>query len=124
VRNVLAQLVKFGGVGLAATAVHAVIYAGLGKIIAPAWANLYAFSVAFIVSYLGHRYVSFAQAAPVRGSLLRFVVVALVGLLLNAGFVQAVTLAQLDYRWALLPMLFFVPGVTFLLSKYWAFRHG
>ena len=118
------QLVKFGGVGLAATAIHAAIYAVSGLFVRPAVANISGFGVAFFVSYLGHRHLTFAQPRPVEGSLMRFLIVALFGLLLNAGFVHVVTQAQLDYRWALLPMLVFVPVATFLLSKHWAFRRG
>lgn len=112
-----------------ATAVHAIVYGLLGTLITPLLANLVAFLIAFIFSYVGHFFWTFraqTQGHTVHKAFayqLRFMTVAIIGLLLNSFAVWAVTeWLQLDYLFALVPMVFIVPLVTFALAKFWAFR--
>ena len=60
----LPQLVQFGLVGAAAAATHLAcvwaLVAGAGM--APLWANVLAFAVAFLVSYHGHARLTFGAA--------------------------------------------------------------
>ena len=124
------QLLKFGGVGLAATAVHVAVFSGLMEgFVLKAWlANLLAFCVTVTFSYFGHFHWTFkisrtAKAERRPGSFPRFFVTAGLGLFLNtvAAFV-IVDITGHAYIWAVLVMLFIVPVITFLIAKFWAFR--
>jgi putative flippase GtrA len=125
VRHSIAEMGRFGSVGLAATAVHAGVYAILvSQASAPAQlSNLVAFAIAFVVSFLGHHHFTFqASGRSAGGAAIRFLVVALAGFALNAGFV-ALTTQKLDQPpvVAVLFMLFVTPVFTYVLAKLWAF---
>jgi putative flippase GtrA len=120
------QYGRFGAVGAAATATHVTLFAGLIELVglAPLVANLGAFGVAVLVSFVGHRHWTFRPAAEraASRSLCRFVVVALIGLALNSLTVYlTVDLLGLSYRYALVLMVSVVPLAVFTLSKLWAF---
>lgn len=122
----LGEIARFGSVGLAATAVHAGVYAVLvssGAAAGPQASNLIAFAVAFVVSFLGHHNFTFRNSGrSAGGAAARFLVVALAGYALNAGFVALTTGALAEPPLvAVLFMLFVTPVVTYVLSKLWAF---
>ncbi|MBL8584981.1 MAG: GtrA family protein [Rhizobiaceae bacterium] len=124
-RASLGEMLRFGSVGLAATAVHAGVYALLvsSGAVWPQISNLVAFAVAFVFSFLGHHYFTFRNSGRSAGSAAaRFLLVALIGYGLNAGFVALTTevLAEPPLV-AVLFMLFVTPVVTYVLSKLWAF---
>lgn len=123
-RGALGEIVRFGSVGLAATAIHAGVYAALVSLgVGPQWSNLGAFALAFVFSFFGHYSFTFrGRARSAGGAAARFFVVALAGYALNAGFV-ALTVDGLDQPplFAVLFMLFVTPVVTFVLAKLWAF---
>ena len=128
-RSLIYQLSKFASVGVVATGVHAIVYAVIGAVLEPMLANLIAFFVAFLFSYLGHFLWTFrdqTQGREVHKAFVyqfRFLLVALSGLLLNSLAVWVVTQwLQIDYLYAIGPMVFVVPLVTFTLAKGWAFR--
>ena len=89
-------------------------------------ANALGFYVAFFVSFVGHRRLSFADSLiPLWQSLRRFAVTAV------GGFVTNELLFVLLYRgfdwpsWlALFVALVAASGQTFVLSRFWAFRRG
>ena len=92
----------------------------------PLVANVVAFHIAFVVSYSGHRWLTFAdQAARTRESLPRFVLVAYGGFALNEGL-YAVMLAhtRLDEIIALAIVLVAVAVLTYASSRFWAFRRS
>jgi putative flippase GtrA len=131
--SLLLQYARFGVVGLSATIVHSVLYLLLaGSLgISPFIANLLAFSVAVLVSYFGHFQWTFrnengagtATDMVVTTKLARFVVVAVIGLVLNSLAVYSVVdVMGLAYGYALIPMVGLVPIVVFVLSKLWVFR--
>ncbi|MBK1830333.1 GtrA family protein [Verrucomicrobiaceae bacterium R5-34] len=116
---------RFLVVGLCAMAVHfllVIVFVNLE--VQPLVANVFAFLAAFQVSFWGHSSWSFADICGSRGkSMLRFFAVAVGSFLLNellfAGLLQWTTL---PYQLALVLVLGFVAGITFLLSKFWAFQ--
>jgi len=127
------QYAKFGVVGLTATAVHVGCFVLLieGLSVRPLPANVAAFCVAVLVSYLGNFHWTFRTDAQTLGMedgrqpmiFLKFAVVAVTGLLLNTLVVYLVTETwQLPYGYALILMIGLVPIVIFLLNKFWAFR--
>lgn len=119
------QLARFGIVGGLATLAHATTYALVvhGRLATPLTANVIGFLVAFSLSFSGHRHWTFVeQAAHGHAAILRFLVVALLGLgsntLLTWLFVYGL-------RWpaqsALIGIVFITPAMVFLISKHWAF---
>jgi putative flippase GtrA len=121
---VIRQLARFGVVGVAAMAVHwlaVTILVPLGLI--PLIANVVAFAIAFNVSYLGHRNWTFASTNHHPTTLKRFFGVALASFVLNEIlYYLLLTFTALDYRIALAVVLIAVAALTFVLSRYWAFR--
>lgn len=123
----LAQLAKFGIVGLLASAVHAGVYMATVKplLLTPLPANFAGFGCAFILSFLGHRHWTFAAqtaGAPAAGSLAKFLATALLGLGSNTLLTWLLTeYFALPAESALVGILFVTPVLTFVCSKYWAF---
>jgi len=124
------ELLAFGGVGVIATLIHVTVFSLVleSTSASPLQANMLAFVLAFLFSFAGHYRVTFTTATrqnpDVRGALLRFLVVALLGLTLNSGVVYVTTsILALHYFYAVALMVTMVPACIYLLSKYWAFRH-
>jgi putative flippase GtrA len=114
---------SFGLVGLAAAAVHTAVFAGLRPAMWPELANALGFGVAFGVSFVGHRFLSFADTTTGVGqSLLRFGVTALLGFAANE---LSFVLMWRVLEWPALPSLWIAMAVaavqTFLLGRFWAF---
>ena len=126
--SVSLQGAKFGGVGLAATAVHVAIFSAVIELwnIEPMKSNVIAFCFAFWVSFFGHFYWTFSESGDDRRSpkaaVIRFLFTALTGFALNSLIVYTVEhVFQLPYQYATIGMIFFVPLLLFIMSKYWAF---
>jgi putative flippase GtrA len=111
-------------VGGAAALTHMAVFALAQHQMWPELANAVGFCVAFLVSFAGHRLLSFKDAATsVTTSLRRFAVTAV------AGFASNEVVFVLLLRWlnwpallALFAALVFAAGQTFLLSRFWAFH--
>lgn len=82
------------------------------------------FVIAFCVSFLGHRLLSFNDTSNSVGqSLLRFGITALAGLATNeVVFVVFLRGLGVSGMWALLAGQVVAAGQTFVLSRFWAFR--
>lgn len=120
------QLFWFGVVGISALLVHfltvSAVLVPLGM--APLLANIVGFLLAFQVSYWGHRRLTFGQhRVPHRQALPRFFGVACLSFAVNEGlYAVLLHFTALNFRLALLIVLFCVAALTFILSKVWAFR--
>lgn len=120
------QMLKFGLVGALATGVHMLI--GL-VLIASSWppflANAAAFSVAFVVSFIGHLGFSFSdQDAVIMSAAWRFGLTALAGFSANEAFLMMLLRhAALPGTVAICLSTASAAILTFALSKLWAFRH-
>ena len=114
----------FGAVGAAASLTHVVVFALALPWVWPEAANALGFGVAFVVSYLGHRHLTFqATAVGVGQSLPRFAATALAGFGCNElVFSALLRLAHWPSWLALLAGLLTAAGQTYLLSRFWAFR--
>ena len=114
----------FLAVGGTAALTHLVVFALTQHRLWPELANATGFLVAFMVSFGGHRLLSFRDAATtVARSFQRFVVTALAGFATNEGvFVLLLRVADWPALLALLVALVVAAGQTFLLSRFWAFR--
>lgn len=120
------QLVWFGLVGASAALVHLgtvwLLVSQFGLV--PLLANVLGFCVAFVVSFIGHHQRTFAsQAAPLSQALPRFLLVAVLGFVCNEILYALLLHLGMEYRLALFLVLVAVAGMTWLLSRYWAFRH-
>ena len=119
------QLSRFGFIGILATAVHVGVGMGLheGVGMLPFWANLIAFCCALGVSFFGQTRLTFPDSSADGGAFVRFSVVAVSGLALNQTVVWVVTSVFASPYWlALAIILCTVPGLTFLLLKFWALK--
>lgn len=113
----------FGLVGVAAALTHLAVFEGLKTTLWPELANAAGFGVAFVVSFAGHRWLSFADSrTPLGQSLRRFGVTALAGFACNElCFMGLYRLAGWPSLAALLAAMVLAAVQTFVLSRFWAF---
>lgn len=118
------SMLWFLAVGGSAAAVHfGVVLLLVSQHQVPALAaNVVGFLIAFCVSFLGHHRLTFADGqASARQSLPRFAAVAVLGFVSNELLYALLLALGFDYRLSLLAVLVAVAGMTWLLSRYWAF---
>jgi putative flippase GtrA len=112
-------------VGTAAAAVHWAVVVGLVE--HRAWpalvANVLGWLVAFGVSFAGHHRLSFRdRAAPLGRSAVRFFAVSAGGFAVNeSAYALLLHTTGQRYDLVLAAVLVAVAGVTYLLSRHWAF---
>lgn len=120
------QLFRFGIIGTLAALVHMLIVIMIVENInlQPLLANVIAFATAFTVSYFGHNYWTFNhQQRNNQQTVYKFFMVALASFLLNESlFFIFLNIFQLYYPLALFIVLLIVPPLTFIFSKFWAFK--
>lgn len=124
--KITVRLLRFISIGSAAAATHfAVVWAAVafGGLV-PLLANVIGWAVAFAVSFAGHHVWTFAdQQAPVMQSARRFMFVSAAGFVINeAAYALLLHSSALDYRSALVIVLLGVAVMTYLLSRFWAFK--
>ena len=114
----------FLAVGGSAAATHMGVFALAQDHMWPELANALGFVIAFMVSFAGHRCLSFQDAGTtVATSLRRFAITALAGFASNELiFVLLLRGLGLASLLALFLALLFAAGQTFVLSRFWAFR--
>lgn len=117
----------FFGVAAAAGLTHLAVFFLIeyfSPSVLPEIANFLAFCVAFSVSFMGHRNLSFSDTtSSVQQSLRRFVMTSVVGFVCNE-IVFSLALRLLGWpNWlALLAGFAVAGGQTYLLSRFWAFH--
>ena len=117
----------FIAVGSVAALTHLAVFALLHQRLAPeVWPegiNAVAFLVAFLVSFAGHRLLSFKDAGTtLKQSFARFALTASLGFLANEiVFSSLLHIFNVPPLPALLVALTLAAGQTFLLSRFWAF---
>ena len=101
--------------------VFTIVHLGLAK---PLIANLFAFLIAFNVSYFGHRFLTFStttQSHAKAGS--QFFINALIGLVLNEIIYSVLLhLLNIQYLVALFITMGIVAVYTFFVSKFFIFK--
>ena len=114
----------FVAVGCAAALTHLAVFTLAQPRMWPELANAAGFLVAFMVSFVGHRRLSFHDAGTtLTQSFQRFTMTALAGFACNEGvFVLLLHVAGWPPLAALLAALLLAAAQTFLLSRFWAFR--
>jgi putative flippase GtrA len=108
-----------------AAAVHFAVVVALASLWhwAPLLANPAAWLVALVVSYSGHRLLTFGDVnAPWTRSMRRFFVVSALGFIVNqTAYAVLLTQGGMEYRAALATVLIAVAAATFMASRHWAF---
>jgi putative flippase GtrA len=122
-RNLAAEagrLARFSVVGVGATLIHlaGAELAVLWKV-APWLAFLLGFLPAFLFSYLGHRHFTFGQGS--RGSLIKFLIVALTGLAVGEGVLR-LTQPHMHAHLGILVSVVAMPLATYVAARAWAFK--
>lgn len=120
----LAQFSRFAGIGLLATLIHVLV-----ALMVRNWAdvnvqaaNFAGFLAAVTFSYFGHAEVTFTATGSHQQQMLRFGVLAGLGLALSSSL--TFTICNLwggSFALAMGVVAIAVPGLTFLASKYWVF---
>jgi len=125
-RPITYQLIRFGFVGVLAAMTNFVAVVILVSLthLHPLVANIFAFLIAFQVSFHGHKFWTFSTSeAKHLSSMTKFFIVAVASFFLNeALFALFLQEWRLYYMLALFLTLMIVPRITFTFSKLWAFR--
>jgi putative flippase GtrA len=119
------RILRFGVVGLTATAVHVTVFFVLtdGFAVDPTLATAVAFLGAMVVSYLANRRWTFRFRGAHRRTFGRYATVAVVGAALNALIMRVATTNLGWHKNAgLLAVLAVVPAFSYLGNRYWSFR--
>lgn len=123
--ELLGSALRFGVVGILATAIHATIFLLLLNLtsLTPTPATVVAFLCAVLVSYsLNHGWTFRARGRHAR-HFPRFVTLALGGAAVNAGLMHLITdVLGLAPLIGLAAVLAVVPALSFLGNHYWSFR--
>ncbi len=120
------QVLFFSGVGGSAALTHLLVVLNLVSHfdIAPLIANIIAFFIAFNISYLGHKYFTFAQLKDEKQLSLPhfFLVASSAGILNEIMYFLLLNYTNIHYLLALVLVLGLVAIYSFLLSRFWACR--
>lgn len=123
----MAELMRFGIVGLVATAVHfAILTLGVEHLsMPPTPANGLAFLCALSITYLGQSLWVFPERSrhgPAQ--MMRFAVSLGIGLLANmATMAAAVHVLGLGYQTGFVLGLVMVPALSFVINRFWVFKN-
>lgn len=125
--NLVRQLSWFIAVGCTAAATHwlAAIFAVTTLGYAPLVANVLGWLLAFGVSFAGHYQLTFRhQRGPWAKAAWRFFMVSALGFSINElSYAYLLSTTTLPYDVLLALILIAVAGATFILGRFWAFRH-
>jgi putative flippase GtrA len=126
-QNTLFQkLIKFLGVGVFATLIHVSLFWLLLEFqtFKPQGANLIAFVVAFVFSYWGQTNITFKNTPSGNnlGTFNKFVIVAIVGYLLNSFWVFSTeSLLIINSKWSIVGIGLLTPIITYLGLSKWVY---
>jgi putative flippase GtrA len=114
---------RFVLVGGVATVVQYALLIALVRFVGadPVWASTAGFLVSAVVNYLGNYHYTFRSRRDHGGALLRFAILAGVGLLLNAALMRALVLAGWHYLLAQIVVTALVLLWNFIGNSVWTF---
>lgn len=117
------EIAIYGAVGICALIIQDIIFLVAPNFgMYPTVAMIIGNFVGMFVSYYGHSKFTFKKTKYSKREFIKFSITALIGLVINAGSVRVITkVFMLDHTWGLLPT-FITPFITYLISKFWAFR--
>ncbi|MEM1110599.1 MAG: GtrA family protein [Pseudomonadota bacterium] len=112
-------------VGFIGTALHFLTTVALveSALLAPVPASVAGFILTLIVSFILNSRWTFARSQQVWASFLRYVLVSVSGLFLNALLMHgAIEWAGWHYLWGLVLVVLIIPPYNFSLNLLWSFR--
>ncbi|MDQ5920364.1 MAG: hypothetical protein QG673_420 [Pseudomonadota bacterium] len=118
------EVITYGLVGGSAWVAQTVVYlVAIRWGIFPSIAMILGNFLGMIVAYMGHVRFTFKRKHKFsRGEFIKFMATSVLGLCFNVGSVRIITKVLLcDPHYAVLPTLL-TPLLTFLISKFWAFK--
>lgn len=121
----IAQLFRFGMVGLTAAAIHFSIVVFLVQHFSymPLVANAVAFLFSFQVSYWGHRTFTFNESEVLhRAAMPKLLLIQVFNFFANETLFYIFLSMHIPYQLSLLMVLGILPVFTFAASKVWVFR--
>ena len=120
------RLIYFGVTGISAAAVHILTVLALVTYMEskPLIANVFAFLLAFNVSFFGHRYFTFAKLHNQKQLSLPhfFLVASSAGIINELLYFLLLDYTPLNYLMSLIIVLGLVSVYSFILSRFWACR--
>jgi putative flippase GtrA len=120
------QAIRFLIVGALASIVNFIIVWILVHfdVLRPLVANIFAFLIAFNVSYFGHRFLTFSTTSTShKKASIQFLGNAVIGLILNeATYYVLLHILHIQYLLALFITMAIVAVYTFLISKFFIFK--
>lgn len=126
-KNLFRQVAWFVAVGCAAAATHWVCAVACVAWfeVRPFLANFIGWSVAVFVSFLGHYFLTFRhQQKTLLPAIRRFLAISASGFAINeVAFVSLLRVTKVPYYWLLAMILLAIAALTFVFSRFWAFRH-
>jgi putative flippase GtrA len=124
----LAQLIRFAGVGGVATLAHVLVALAVQAAlpVTPQQANLAGFGAGVAVSYTGHARVTFGAPLRLGAQFARFFLLSLLGLSASSVTVQVTTsLLGWGFGAAMAAVAVIVPACSYLAMRFWVFaRRG
>ena len=123
-RHHLREIAVYGVVGGGAWVVQTIIFLLMVKMqIFPSVGMILGTLGGFLVSYFGHTHLTFRKTHRFSHTeFMKFMVTSVIGLCINVGGVRVITkVLLLDPLYGIIPTIF-TPFVTFLISKFWAFK--
>lgn len=125
----LGQIVRFGIAGLLSTLIYSAVYLPLSAYVFAREHAVYAVPFAFVVAVTAGFFLHSAWSFKGHGERdtsgrqhMKFVVVQLFGLVLNAGFTWVLTALLHQPNWVpLIPIVTITPIATFALNRQWVF---
>ncbi|HMW17414.1 MAG TPA: GtrA family protein [Accumulibacter sp.] len=126
-RKTLRQITLFILVGCAAALTHWLTAIGCVAVwrISPLWANVIGWLVAFVVSFAGHYRLTFRESTtPLALACRRFFIVSSIGFAINElSYAYLLHATAIAYDTLLAIILLTIAALTFVLSRWWAFRN-
>jgi putative flippase GtrA len=123
-RRHIREIVVYGMVGITALVVQDLIYWAAHHYygVFPSVAMILGNIGGMFIAYVGHIKFTFKKERYSKREFVKFVITSGIGLLINVGGVRFITkVLLLSPVWGLAPTLV-TPFITFLISKFWAFR--
>lgn len=124
-RRHVREVLVYGAVGISALIVQGLIYwiAHRYFSVFPSVAMILGSMGGMFIAYVGHIKYTFKKHRYSKHEFMKFLVTSMIGMVINVGAVRFITkVLLLSPDWGLAPTLI-APFVTFLISKFWAFRN-
>lgn len=122
-KSYLREIFIYGIVGGGAWSLQSLIYwiaVDLG--LYPSISMMLGNFAGFLLAYYGHNQFTFKKKSFNQGEFIKFAAASIVTLIINVLSVRVITkILLLNPKYAILPTIL-TPGISFLISKFWAFR--